>query len=39
VGWISEYGHKLQFDTQGRARCEESGDKYVLENNKVIKLD
>ena len=38
TGWMSEYGHKLHFDQQGRATCPESEEKYQLENGKVIKL-
>jgi UDP-2-acetamido-3-amino-2,3-dideoxy-glucuronate N-acetyltransferase len=38
MGWMSEYGHKLKFDQQGHATCPESGEKYQLENGKVIKL-
>jgi len=37
TGWISEYGHKLQFDKSGRALCSESGEQYILENNSVKK--
>lgn len=37
VGWMSEYGHKLVFDTEGRAACPESDDKYKLEDGKVTK--
>ena len=25
IGWVSEYGHRLRFDTDGRATCPESG--------------
>ncbi|MBP1640930.1 MAG: transferase hexapeptide repeat containing protein [Bacteroidetes bacterium] len=39
TGWVSEYGHKLYFDEQGRAICPESADKYLLQENKVIKID
>ena len=39
VGWISEYGHRLLFDDLGIAQCEESGEKYLLKNNEVIKID
>ena len=39
VGWMSEYGHKLNFDTEGFALCVESNEKYKLENNKVTKLN
>jgi UDP-2-acetamido-3-amino-2,3-dideoxy-glucuronate N-acetyltransferase len=38
AGWMSEYGHKLNFDTNGLATCEESGERYRLENGKVTKL-
>ena len=38
TGWMSEYGHKLKFNSEGLAICPESQDKYRLENGKVIKL-
>ncbi|NPA67421.1 MAG: N-acetyltransferase [Chlorobi bacterium] len=38
IGWMSEYGHRLNFDKNGIAVCPESNEKYKLENNKVIKL-
>src|SRR5687767_8216789 len=38
TGWMSEYGHKLNFDNQGLATCKESGQNYKLENNKVTRL-
>lgn len=38
IGWMSEYGHRLSFDTEGYAVCPESGDKYQLENKKVTKI-
>jgi len=38
MGWMSEFGHRLQFDTENIAVCEESGEKYKLENNKVSKI-
>jgi len=37
VGWMSEYGHKLEFDYRGVAECLESGETYVLESGKVKK--
>jgi UDP-2-acetamido-3-amino-2,3-dideoxy-glucuronate N-acetyltransferase len=37
-GWVSEYGHKLIFDSAGIALCPESKDKYLLKNNRVTKL-
>ncbi len=38
VGWMSEYGHRLNFDDNGIAVCPESGEKYKLENGRVHKL-
>lgn len=38
TGWMSEYGHKLQFDSNGSAVCPESKEKYKLENGKVTKV-
>jgi UDP-2-acetamido-3-amino-2,3-dideoxy-glucuronate N-acetyltransferase len=38
VGWMSEYGHKLTFDKQGLAKCQESGEVYQLENGTVKKV-
>ena len=35
AGWMSEYGHKLKFDAEGKAVCEESGQEYRLEDGKV----
>ncbi len=37
IGWMSEYGHRLEFDTNGQAICEESGEKYTLIDSKVSK--
>lgn len=39
AGWMSEYGHRLNFDGKGIAVCPESGEKYILKNNKVTKLE
>jgi len=38
IGWISEYGHRLNFDNNGVAMCEESHVTYKLENDKVTRL-
>jgi UDP-2-acetamido-3-amino-2,3-dideoxy-glucuronate N-acetyltransferase len=38
TGWMSEYGHKLKFDNDGRAVCPESRDQYVLANGQVRKI-
>lgn len=37
-GWISEYGHRLDFDADGNAVCPESGEKYRLDNGQVHKI-
>ena len=39
MGWMSEYGHKLEFDADGNAVCPESGQCYRLENGKVIRVN
>ncbi len=38
IGWMSEYGHKLKFDDKGEAVCPESGEKYILKDNRVSKV-
>ena len=38
MGWMSEYGHRLEFNSAGSAICPESGEKYQLENNSVVKI-
>lgn len=38
IGWMSEFGHRLNFDADNRASCEESGEKYILVNNTVRKI-
>lgn len=38
TGWMSEYGHRLNFDESGEAVCPESGEKYRLENSRVKKI-
>ena len=37
IGWMSEFGHRLDFDENGEAVCSESGEKYILQNGKVSK--
>ena len=37
IGWVSEYGHTLQFNEEGLATCKESKVEYQLKNNKVTK--
>ncbi|WP_111706866.1 acyltransferase [Lutibacter citreus] len=38
IGWISEYGHRLEFDLEGKATCSESREVYELKNNTVTKI-
>jgi UDP-2-acetamido-3-amino-2,3-dideoxy-glucuronate N-acetyltransferase len=38
IGWMSTYGHRLEFNAEGIAICPESGEKYKLENNQVTLL-
>lgn len=39
IGWMSEHGFRLAFNEQGIAICEGSGEKYVLMNYQVSKVD
>lgn len=38
IGWMSEYGHRLEFNADGLAICEESNQEYKLENNQVTRI-
>jgi UDP-2-acetamido-3-amino-2,3-dideoxy-glucuronate N-acetyltransferase len=38
IGWMSSFGHRLEFDETGVATCPESGEKYKLANNQVQPL-
>jgi UDP-2-acetamido-3-amino-2,3-dideoxy-glucuronate N-acetyltransferase len=38
TGWVSEYGHRLNFDENGFAYCKETNEKYQLINDSIIKL-
>ena len=38
TGWVSEYGIKLKFNEQGNAVCSESGEKYILKDNRISKV-
>lgn len=38
TGWVSEYGHKLKFDSQGLATCPETGQEYKYENKNVERI-
>jgi UDP-2-acetamido-3-amino-2,3-dideoxy-glucuronate N-acetyltransferase len=39
IGWMSEYGHRLEFDERNIAVCPESGHKYRFENDNVTRID
>ena len=38
MGWMSEYGHRLHFDSDGIAECPESKEKYCLKDGRVTKI-
>ncbi|MBO5974585.1 MAG: N-acetyltransferase [Paludibacteraceae bacterium] len=37
-GWVSEWGHRLEFDETGIALCPETNQKYLLKNGEVEKV-
>ncbi|MBL8180239.1 MAG: N-acetyltransferase [Blastocatellia bacterium] len=39
VGWMSEFGHRLNFNETGEAICPESGETYLLLDGRVTKKD
>ncbi len=39
IGWISEFGHRLEFDNRDIATCPESKEIYKLKNQKVLKVE
>ncbi len=39
IGWVSEYGHRLYFDENGRAACAESGQEYRLRKEEVTRVN
>jgi UDP-2-acetamido-3-amino-2,3-dideoxy-glucuronate N-acetyltransferase len=39
LGWMSEFGQRLEFNNEGIATCSESGEEYKLENNNVQKIN
>ena len=38
IGWVSEYGHRLQFDENNRASCPETNQVYELMNEQVQRI-
>lgn len=39
VGWMSEFGHRLEFNKNGAATCPEGGELYLLEGDQVTKRE
>ena len=39
IGWMSEFGHRLQFDESGKAECPESKQHYSLTDGNVRRID
>jgi UDP-2-acetamido-3-amino-2,3-dideoxy-glucuronate N-acetyltransferase len=38
IGWMSEYGHRLEFDAAGKATCPESGQVYQRSEGGVERI-
>lgn len=38
LGWMSEFGQRLNFDTNGLATCPESGQQYQLKENRLERI-
>ncbi|MCK5170431.1 MAG: N-acetyltransferase [Bacteroidales bacterium] len=38
IGWMSEYGHRLNFNEEGIAICPESNGEYLLKDGQVEKV-
>lgn len=39
IGWMSEFGHRLNFDENGIAQCPESKEHYRLAKGRVSKIE
>lgn len=39
IGWMSEFGHRLNFDVNGKATCPESSQEYRLSDGKVVRIN
>ncbi len=39
IGWMSAHGHRLDFSQSDEAICPQSGDRYILKNNQVTRLE
>ena len=38
IGWVSEYGHRLSFNQEGKALCPQTNQEYQLEDGKVKRI-
>jgi UDP-2-acetamido-3-amino-2,3-dideoxy-glucuronate N-acetyltransferase len=38
IGWMSEYGHRLEFNDLGQAKCPESRERYELHDKFIVKV-
>ncbi len=38
IGWVSKNGHKLEFNSNGRANCPSTNEKYLL-NQHTVSID
>ncbi|MBT9186960.1 acyltransferase [Zobellia russellii] len=38
IGWVSEFGHRLEFNEQNSATCPESNQIYKLDGQKVVRI-
>ena len=38
IGWVSQYGHRLEFNEQNSATCPESNQIYKLDGQKVVRI-
>lgn len=38
IGWVSEYGHRLNFNDEGIAICPESNQEYQIKNERVERI-
>jgi UDP-2-acetamido-3-amino-2,3-dideoxy-glucuronate N-acetyltransferase len=36
IGWVSEFGTRLSFDSNNQAKCKETNQEYYLKNNLVF---
>lgn len=39
IGWVSEYGHRIEFNKKGIGHCPESEQQYLLKNNTVKRIN